>query len=303
MFRKGFKMKKIATILSIILITISCSKKESDDITIVTTTSFVTDTVKMVAGNKVEISGLIDFGQDPHTYDPSPRDIARVERADIIFVNGFDLEEGLMTILKNVNRDKIVELSQDIIPIESEDHDEHDEHDEHHHEVDPHTWMSPLNVIIWVENVTEALIRISPENSEYFLANSNSYINELNNLHNGILEKVSVIDIDNRVLVTDHASFTYFARDYQFSISGTIIPGFSSNSDTSAKSIVDLINIGETAGSDIVKLSDNIRSETGSIVKIIPLKTGSLDPPGTGADTYIKYMQYNVHRIVSGISE
>lgn len=303
-------MKKMISLLFIILSIASCSKNVSDEITVVATTNFVTDTVKIIAGDKILVTGLIKSGQDPHTYDPSPRDIALVEKASIIFVNGFDLEEGLMIILNNVNRDKIVELSQNITPTGADEAD----HDEHHHEVDPHTWMSPLNVIKWVETATDALIQISPENEKYFTENSKSYINDLTNLHTDILKKVSTIENEKRILVTDHASFGYFARDYDFTIKGTLLPGFSSNSDTTSKEIINLIKlineekipaifVGETSGNDIIKLSDNIQAETGSTLKIIPLKTGSLDPAGTGADTYIKYMQYNTDQIIRGLSE
>jgi ABC-type Zn uptake system ZnuABC Zn-binding protein ZnuA len=174
--------------------------------------------------------------------------------------------------------------------------------------------MSPLNVIKWVETITEQLIRISPENSDYFKTNSKSYIQELNNLHNDILQKLSAIEIEKRVMVTDHDSFRYFARDYQFTVTGTIIPGFSSNNETSAKALSELITIiekektpaifiGETAGNDIIKLSENIRKESGSTIKIIPLKTGTLDPPGNGQDTYIQFMTYNVDQIIKGLSE
>jgi len=300
-------MKKLPVLLILSILLLSCNREEENrKITVITTTSFVTDTVSRIAGDRVELINLIEYGQDPHSYEPSPRDIARVENADIIFVNGFDLEEGLLNIFESVNGSKIVELSSTVDFIESPE-------EEDHHGIDPHTWMSPLNVIKWSETAAESLIKINGVNKEYYEANKSDYIRELIDLHEKIQNKLSVIDVEQRVMITDHDSLAYFAREYNFKIPGTIIPGTSSNSDTSARALIDLIKliertgvqtifIGETAGPDMAKLTENIRSELNSPVKIVKLKSGSLDKPGTGADTYLDYMDYNTDLILNGLT-
>lgn len=300
-------MSKIIILSVISLLFFSCENSEKNDVLqIITTTSFVDNTIHRIAGDKLEITNLIAYGQDPHSYEPAPRDIAKVEKADLVFVNGFDLEEGLLKILKNASSNNIIELSKNIETLESSNHD--------HEGPDPHTWMSPLNVIQWVKTATDALIKLNPENKDYFLANKNSYTNELLDLHNQIEKSLSVIDYDKRIMVTDHNSFAYFAREYNFTVAGTIIPSVSSNNDTSARSIVELIKIikqnevkaifiGNSSGNDMTRLAESIEHELGHPIKIITLLTGSLDNKNSSVDSYIAYMRFNVDRIILGLSE
>ncbi|MBI9097492.1 MAG: zinc ABC transporter substrate-binding protein [Spirochaetaceae bacterium] len=298
-------MNKIIPLLLISLMAASCQKEiEEKTINVVTTTSFITDVVSRIAGDSVEITELIQYGQDPHSYEPSPRDIAKVEKADLIFVNGFGLEEGLMDILENNNGTRIISLSDSVNPIKS--------HEGHGHEYDPHTWMSPLNVVLWAEKTAESLIVIDEKNSALYEKNRNDYIETLRSLHKWIESRLSVLKPEERIMITDHDSLSYFAREYDFTIIGTIIPGTSSISDTSPKSIIELINlieetgvntlfIGETSGSLMNQLAENISSELKRPLQVISLKSGSLDRKGNGADSYIKYMEYNTKQIINGL--
>ncbi|MDC7241191.1 MAG: metal ABC transporter substrate-binding protein, partial [Spirochaetales bacterium] len=131
----------ILTLMSVLPAFTAGSREEG--VSFVTTTSIVNDVVLKIAGDDVEIYSLIAKGQDPHGYEPTPRDMARVEKADIVFVNGFDLEENLLSVLETVHTGRIVEVSSRVNAIEGHDHDhdEHDadedhDHDGHDHEAD-----------------------------------------------------------------------------------------------------------------------------------------------------------------------
>jgi manganese/iron transport system substrate-binding protein len=305
MFQREKRMKHILILSIFSLFLVSCEKNpQNDELKLITTTSFIYDTVQRIAGDRVKVINLISDGQDPHSFEPTPRDIAEVETADIIFVNGFNLEEGLLDIIKSVNGNNIFSLSDNIVPISNEEH----------HESDPHTWMSPLNVIIWTEHITKALITLKPEDKDYFTNNKKIYIEELLELHNFIAEELNTILPENRIMVTDHDSFAYFAREYKFKIAGTIIPNISTSSDISSKSLIELIEtirmnktraifIGDTSGKDMKELAQNIESELDYPIRIVTLKTGSLDGNGSEIDSYIKYMKYNVKQIIFGLSE
>lgn len=313
-------MKKILIIFGI-LAALSCTvEKNPGEKIVVTTTGFVTDTVSRIAGNKVKIVNLIDYGQDPHSYKPLPADMAQVEKADLIFVNGYSLEEGLLDIIENNSSSEIIELSERVTAIEHESEDEEEEEDEedgdddHHHEIDPHTWMSPLNVMIWAENACRALSEINPENREYFESNLESYKKELADLHKDLQSRFSQIAPEKRLMITDHDSFAYFARDYDFKIMGTIISGASGSSDTSAKALtqlIDLMNrigistvfIGETSGPAMKKLSENLKDELKQPIDIINLKTGSPDKPESETGGYISFMNYNAEQILRGLRD
>ncbi len=282
-------MKKTVLIFTLAALSVlpvfAAGSTEKEGVTFVTTTSLVDDAVRRVAGEGIDVYSLIAKGQDPHSYEPTPRDMARVEKADIVFVNGFDLEENLLNVLQTVHTGRIVEVSSSVNSIHGdegnghdadadddhddhhqdagedhddhhhdadEDHDDHhhdgdEDHDDHHHDGDdPHTWMSPLNVMAWVDVIEEALIQALPEQADTFRVNAESYRNELSELDSWIRAELEVIPMEKRVLVTDHNVFGYFARDYGFEVIGTIIPGFSSTSEPSAGDISRLLDLLES---------------------------------------------------------
>lgn len=309
---------------------------------VVATTSLVTDVVAQIAGDMVDLHGLMSPGKDPHTYEPTPRDMALVEKADLIFSNGFDLEEGLLDTLASVKTGRVVEVSRGIEVIgftesdedEGEDHegeDEHegeedhhdgdeehhegeeDHHDGHDHEVDPHTWTSPLNVLVWVENISAALEDADPANREYYRAKADSYRAELLRLDEEIRSALSVIPGESRILVSDHKALNYFARDYGFDAAGAIIPSFSTNSETSARRFAALVHlieernikalfIGTTSGDAIRKMGEAVQAELGFPLPVIPLLSGSLMPEGQEGDDYLGYIRYNVRQILTGLN-
>ena len=280
---------------------------------VVSTTSILTDVIRNITGDRVELTGLIKVGQDPHGYEPTPRDMARVEEADVLFLNGYNLEESLVGVLETVSTNLVVEVSGEI------DHhdglDEHDEHDEHNHGgIDPHTWMSPLNVIRWSETIADTLAETDPENGSFYRDNAASYIQKLEVLHHEIQDAIDAIPEENRVLVTDHMAFGYYADEYGLDVAGTILPDTSASSDVSAKHLADLVHIlnerhisavfiGDTAGVDIRNISEAIQNELGRPIEILSLLTGSLKAEGDQGDSYLEYMRFNTKQIVKGLKE
>ena len=95
---------------------------------VVATTNLIGDVVANIAGDAIDLTVLIPIGQNPHAYEPAPRAIAAIESADIVFVNGFDLEENLLSIVENTARAPIVPVSAGITPPDAEGDDE--DHDD-----------------------------------------------------------------------------------------------------------------------------------------------------------------------------
>ena len=196
---KRFKKFIMAFILvSMALTGLSASGKSEEDskLKVVASTSIITDVVANIAGDKVQLTGLMGPSRDPHSYEPTPRDMAKVEEADILFINGFDLEEGLISVLKTVSTKEVVEVSSTILSMEhEEDSHEEDGHDEEHQHggTDPHSWMSPLNVVHWVEVIRDALMNADPANADYYLNNAAIYTEKLLQLHKEIRESLSPI--------------------------------------------------------------------------------------------------------------
>jgi ABC-type Zn uptake system ZnuABC Zn-binding protein ZnuA len=289
---------------------------------VVASTSIVGDVVQKIAGDAADVTVLMALGQNPHSYEPTPREIALVEDSYIVFVNGMDLEEGLMGTIENVARTYIVPVSAGIAVIEGDEHDhgeeedndEDEDHDDHDHAAgDPHFWFDPTNVIVWAENIADALISADPANADVYENNRDAYIAELEALDLEVRNLVASIPRSQRKLVVDHVALSYFAEEYGFEIIGEVIPSVSDQAEPSARDIAQLadeireegvnaIFIGGTAGRGLQNLVQAVAEEVGEDVRIVSILTGSLAPAGNRGDSYIDFVRFNTELIVSALS-
>jgi zinc/manganese transport system substrate-binding protein len=288
----------------------------SEKLRVVATTGIVGDVVAHVAGDVVQLTTLIGPGQDPHTYQPSPQDIAAIERAHVVFINGLGMEEGLQSTIDAAasNGQPIVSVSAGIKPRQAAENanagtpaafgEAHA-----HAAVDPHVWFDPANVKTWVANIQETLSTLDPNNAQTYQANAAAYTAEVNKLDAYIQAQVAKIPQARRKLVTDHESFGYFADRYSFQIVGAVIPSLSTAAEPSSAELASLITAIRAQGVPAVfvgtttnpKLSDLVASETGA--RVLRLYTGELGPPGSGADTYIGMMRTDTDAIVAGLGQ
>ncbi len=191
---------------------------------------------------------------------------------------------------------------------EEEEHEEGEEHEHAHGACDPHVWMEPHNVMYWTMLIRDTLIELDPANAETYTANAATYLEELDTLaHDFIAPMVESVPEENRVLVTNHDAFGYFAARAEFEIVGTIIPSSSTLAEASTADIANIIDLireenilaifAETTVSD--DLAQQIADETGTQVYV--LYSGSLSDADGPASTYIDYIRYNVTTIVEAL--
>jgi ABC-type Zn uptake system ZnuABC Zn-binding protein ZnuA len=130
-----------------------------DKLRVVATTSIIGDVVGQVGGDAIDLTVLMGPGQDPHGFEPSAGDLRAAAEADAIFVNGWDLEEGLLEDLRNVSAGiPLVPVSAGIPPLPFSGHDE--EGATSRPVADPHSWLDPVNVLQWVENTEHVLLAL-----------------------------------------------------------------------------------------------------------------------------------------------
>ncbi len=268
---------------------------------VVATTSIIGDVVQNIGDGDIALTVLIPAGSDPHSFEPSPQQIAALSDADIIFVNGFDLEQTLLPILESsAPTDKIVVVSDGVAPIAFAGDDDHAGEDGGR--VDPHVWMDPNNVIIWTENIERALSQADPAHADAYHARAEAYRQQLRELDAWIRAQIEPL-LPLKV-VTDHKVFGYFARRYGIEQVGAIIPAYSSMAQPSAQELAQLedairnlgvkaVLVGNTVNPQLAK---QVAEDTG--VKLIPIYTGSLSGPDGPASTYIDFMRYNVNAII-----
>lgn len=272
--------------------------------------SFLADIAQNVAGERLQVETLMPLGLDPHTFEPTPRDIARIAASQVLIVNGAGFEGWLEETIANAGGERtLIEASAGLASREVDQGQEsHETEEGHAHEGDPHFWLDPLNVVKYVENIRDGLIAADPDGKEVYTQNAAAYIAQLNELDAWIKEQVTTIPEERRLMVTNHESFGYFADRYDFKIIGTIIPSVSTGSSPSAQQMANLVDEIRRSGARAIfletganpQLAQQIARETGAKV-VTDLYTHSLTPPEGNAPTYLEMMKFNVQRILEAL--
>ncbi len=273
--------------------------------TVVCTTTIIGDLVEQIAGESFDVQVLFSPNADPHAFEPRPQDLVMLQRADLIFMNGLDLEAGLANILESFG-DRVLSLSQDLPGLLSE---EPGHSDLDHGMIDPHVWFDPTLVSIWVDVIAERLIGLAPLEVLAIRARTDAYQAELVLLDEWIVSELEKIAPEHRQLVTDHHVFGYFAARYGLEQVGTVFPGLSTLAEPSARDIATLVStiqslsipaifVGTTVNSS---LAQQIAADTGT--RVIPLYTGSLSDIDGPAATYLDFMRYTVTSLVEGLGQ
>jgi zinc transport system substrate-binding protein len=171
--------------------------------------------IKKVGGNNVNITTLIPIGVEPHDFEPTIQQIQNAESADLIVYNGAGLEKWIDKIDSNFK----VDASQGLNLLKGSDSESAGVYD-------PHLWLDPVLAKKEVENIRDALVKVNPDNSQYYHSNADKFIAELNDLDNKI--KTELTTCDKKDFIAFHNAFTYFANRYglnQHSIHGVTPEG------------------------------------------------------------------------------
>ncbi len=314
--RRNFAViKKIGIMAGILMLLIlSCGsskgngeekKSDTGKIKIVTTTTMLTDLVRTIGGDKVEVSGLMGEGVDPHLYIAGAGDIKKLTEADIVIYGGLHLEGKMTEIFEKMEKEnkKIInvgdKLDKSKIVMEEEN------------VPDPHVWF---DTELWkneAEIVAAELSKINEENSAYYMENLQKYKMELDELTSYIKSRINEIPEKSRVLVTAHDAFGYFGK--QFGLEVKAIQGVSTDSETGTKNINDLADFivkrdikaifveSSVPKKSIEALQEAVKSK-GKEVKIGgELYSDSLGDKEHNTDTYIKTVKANADTIVNAL--
>jgi len=206
-------------VILIALITFSCKKevKEksgNEKLKVVCTTSQVTDLVKELAGDLVELEGLMGAGVDPHLYKASEGDVTKFFNADVIFYSGLHLEGKLEDVFEKMRHQgkKTISVSDAIAKeelISSADFAS---------SYDPHFWFSIPKWKKATQYAAGELSKLDPKNKSTYEDNAKLYIDKLNQLEKNNTLQLEVLPEEKRILVTAHDAFAYFGKTYHFKV-------------------------------------------------------------------------------------
>lgn len=171
--------------------------------------------VDRIAGDRVTVNVMVPPGASPATYEPTVSQLARLEESSIYLSMGYlGFEQSWMDKLSSVNAHmKIIDLSKgiDLISGEEDDH-EHPGHNHSHGGIDPHTWMSPVNVGIMSRQIQAVLCDVLPDHQQEFTRNLEIFLAETDSLDRVIRYMLS--GIRNSTFMIYHPALAYLARDY-----------------------------------------------------------------------------------------
>jgi zinc/manganese transport system substrate-binding protein len=283
---------------------------------VVATTSVLGDLVANVVGDAANVDVLLPIGADPHDYQPSARQLALVNEADLVVANGLRLEEGLADALESAEADgsNVLEVAPQVDPIPIDATGSQGEPCDPSVEAagpsrcDPHVWTDPVRMAAAARIVAGELAAL--DDSVDWEGNAERYAERLLAADEEIASALDAVPDERRILVTNHDSLGYFADRYGFEVVATVIPGGSTLGEPSSAELAELVAmIGETGVPAIFAenvepstLAEAVAAEVGSGVAVVQLHTDSLGEAGSGADTLIGMLLTNADRIVAAMT-
>ncbi|RAJ17999.1 metal ABC transporter solute-binding protein, Zn/Mn family [Olleya aquimaris] len=302
-------MKKNSLIIIAILVLIGCKTNNQTDgkLNIVTTTTMITDLVKNIGGDRVNINGLMGSGVDPHLYKASEGDVTKLVNADIIFYNGLHLEGKLVEVFEKMG-------SKTKTPIalgEVIDKSTLIGSDYFASNYDPHVWFNIEYFKQFAQKVTSVLVEKDSENTAYYKANEAAYLLKLDVLQNSIKAKIETLPKDKRILITAHDAFNYFGKNYGFEVVG--LQGLSTATEAGVKDVQNLANFiiqkqvkaifveSSVPKRTIEALQAAVKSKGFDVQIGGTLYSDALGSAGTKEGTYIGMFEYNVNTIVNAL--
>ena len=251
-------------------------------------TTFMADITQNIAGDRLQVSAILPIGADPHSFEPTPKDAKRLAESSAVVIIAIGLVPQLDAWLTGVcgGRLVIVEAAAGLSGISK----------------DPHTWLDPLLVVTYVENIAEGLGVLDPARAPEYQKNAEEYSQTLRELDAWITAQVETVVPERRLLVTNHQSFGYFAERYGFRIVGTVFPTVSGEGSPSAQKVAALIADITTNRAPAIFLETGSNADLalqiarGAGVEVVDdLLVASL---GDNAPSYVDMMRWNVKRIV-----
>lgn len=272
---------------------------------VVVSTNILGDVVDEIVGDEAEVLVLMQRNADPHSFEISAKEAARIQDADLIVSNGLGLEEGLQKNLDAATDAGVrsITAGELIEPLEYSSGDAAGA-------PDPHFWTDPARMVEVVAGIAEELEKTDGIDASVIAANAAEYTAQLDDLDAEMTAAFAAIPSERRQLVTNHHVFGYLAERYDFTVIGAVIPGGTTLAAPSASDLDDLVSAIEKAGVSTIfadssqpdRLVQVLADEASIDVDVVALFTESLGEPGEGADTYLQMMRSNTELIATGLS-
>lgn len=290
----------IAIAAGILIYSTNSGQKGSGNKKVVLTTFTVLgDMAKNVAGDKLQVESITKPGTEIHGYEPTPNDLVRAQKAQLILDNGMNLEKWAEKLYNNIPDVPHVTLTKDIPPIPIAE-------GPYQNKPNPHAWMSPKNALIYVDNIKNAFIELDPANKATYEANAEAYKAEIRTIDAKLAGTLGTLPANRRYLVSCEGAFTYLARDYN--LKELYLWPINADAQGTPQQVRSVINIVRSEGIPTVfcestvntKAMQQVADETSTRFGGVFYVDSLSDSDGPAA-TYLKMLQYNASTLINGL--
>lgn len=219
--------RAVGAVALLLVVTVACGSSEdgagtADRLLVATTVSPLTNIVANVGGSAVEVRGIVPEGTNSHTFEPAPSVAELLAEADLVFVNGLQLEDPTVRLAEQNRKEsaKLVRIGDEILPPDEYIFDFSFPKEEG--KPNPHLWTDPTKVDDYAHVVARELAAADPENAEEFADNADAFAARVGDLDAALREATATLPRERRKLVTYHDAYAYFARSYGWTVVGAI---------------------------------------------------------------------------------
>lgn len=315
MFKKLLTIMLISTVgVGLSGCNIAVNKKQvntqegnASKIKIVASINPVREFAQAVGGDKVEVTTLVPEGVEAHDFEPKPKDIEMLSKANIFAYSGVGMEGWLDKVLQTVSSKKnlnIVDTSEGatLMKIDGNAHDEDKEEDHDHNsgEYDPHLWLSLKEAKVQALNIKDALIKVDEKNKGYYEKNYTEFAGKLDSLYDEYKKKIDALP--NKNFVTGHTAFAYLCRDFGLTQKG--ISGIRAEGEPTPQKMKELVEYAKKNNIKTIfmeemaspKVSETLAKEVGAKVEKIYTIENKEDNK-----TYLEMMKDNLEKIYNSL--
>lgn len=296
-------------------------KTSSNKVEVVATLFPQYDFVRQIGKDKVNVSLLLTPGTETHTYEPTPQDIVNINNADLFIYTGkymepwsdkiassIDSNTKILDASKNINLINEEEFEKEHISNEEHDEEHHNKTESHTHEYDPHIWLDPENAIGMVNNITQELCDIDPQNAGFYKNNAQEYISKLHNLDEEIKSTIKSTK-NNKIAFGGTFAYAYFVKKYNLEYVSAY-DSCGEDSEPSVSKVKEVIDYMKKNDIHVIfyqelssgKIADTIASETNSTKLIFHTVHNVTQEELNNGATYLSLMNLNLENLKKALN-
>ena len=310
----SFSKRASLLLISALIFTVACSGRASVSdgaytpaaLSVVVTFDALFELAVVIGGDRVSVTNLMPANADAHHFEPSARDLALLNSAEVFIICGLGFDLWAESAVKSAGNDSIIvcDVSRGIEPVFVSNRTYEESglraHDSDDAGYDPHIWLSPTCAAAMAENIRDTFIEADPDGADHFRRGFDELARQLDGLFEEYSEKYNVLE--NKTLVTGHAVFAYLCRD--FGLSQNSIEGVFADGEPSARELAELIDfcregnittiLAESLSSPLV--AETLAAEAGAAVRVIYTMESAED-----GLSYLARMEHNLSAIYDAL--